>query len=315
MVGIKADGPTNIACPKNKANSLTKKENLVGWLYCSPIIIGILAFTLIPVILSLIAMFHAWDGTKFVTDTAAVGWQNFEYIFKPGLQYHDQFIKAIGNTFLFAIQVPVSIIIGMFLGLALNRKMHGVQAFRILYYLPSVMSVVAVTIVFQKIFDYDGYINTVLVNLGGHRIDWIKSNTGIVFTANFMMVWKGIGYDALMFVAGLQSVSTDQIEAAKIDGATGWVLFYKIMLPALYPITFYLLVTGLMGGLQVFNEPYILAEWGTDFNAMTLVSLVYYCKQAKMAGMSCVVAWFLAILIFIVTAIQMAVDRRVDKEA
>ena len=109
-----------------------------------------------------------------------------------------------------------------------------------------------------------------------------------------MMVWKGVGYTSLMYIAGLQSVSTDQLEAARIDGANGWTIFRKITLPALYPITFYLLVTGLMGAVQVFNEPFILAGgYGTDNTAMTAVSFI----------------------IFVITMIQMYFDNRKDKEA
>ncbi|MDE7373161.1 MAG: sugar ABC transporter permease, partial [Clostridia bacterium] len=226
---------------------------------------------------------------------------------------HNRYLISLKNMLVFAIQIPVGLFLGMFLGIAMNRAMKGVQTFRILYYLPSVMSVVAITIVFQKLFANTGYIN----NLFGTNVKWLTTNAGVAFTVNFMMVWKGVGYTALMYVAGLQSVSTDQLEAARIDGANGWVIFYKITLPALYPITFYLLVTGIMGGLQVFNEPFILAQYGsgTTYNAMTPVSYVNFCRQNRNYGMAAVAAWFLAILILIITLIQMYFDNKKDKEA
>lgn len=297
--------------PKKPSNPMAKRENLVGWLFCSPIIIGIFVFTALPVILSLISMFYDWNGRVFVTDAEMVGFENFKYVFTDS---QHRYGLALKNMLVFAIQIPIGLFLGMFLGIAMNRAMKGVQTFRILYYLPSVMSIVAVTIVFQKLFDYGGYIN----NLFGTKVGWLITDAGIGFTVNFLMIWKGVGYTALMYIAGLQSVSTDQLEAARIDGANGWTIFYKITLPALYPITFYLLVTGIMGGLQVFNEPYILAEYGTNYNAITPVSYVYYFRDIKNGaryGVSAVAAWFLALLILIVTMIQMYFDNKRDKEA
>ena len=169
------------------------------------------------------------------------------------------------------------------------------------------MSIVAVAIVWQNMFNLDGYINGFL----GTSVDWLKNDAAVVFVVNLLLVWKGVGYTSLMFIAGLQSVSTDQIEAAKIDGANGWVILLKITLPALYPIIFYLFVTGLMGAMQIFNEPYILlGGYGIGNNGMTTVSFVYYFFGQSHLGVSSVAAWILALIIFIITAIQMYVDKK-----
>ena len=222
----------------------------------------------------------------------------------------------MGNTLIFAIQLPVGMILGMFLALGMNRKMRSANTFRVLYYLPSVMSIVAVTIVWQNLFAGEGSIN----HLFGSHTRWLTDDAGLAFVVNLLLIWKGIGYTSLMFIAGLQSVSTDQIEAAKIDGANGWIILLKITLPALYPTIFYLFVTGLMGSLQMFNEPYILVEYGqgsfsTGKNGMTAVSFVYYAKdEAHNYGLASVGAWVLALFIFIITAIQLYVDKRKEKD-
>jgi multiple sugar transport system permease protein len=300
-----------IAPPKKGINPLKKQENLVGWLFCSPIIVGMLVFTALPLILSIISMFYHWTGNSFVTDSKFAGFDNFKTIFAGGY-YSEMFGKSLGNTVLFMIQLPIGLILGVFLALAMNRKMLGVQTYRILYYLPSVMSIVAVTIVFQHMFEPGGYINSLFHS----NTDWLDSRGGLTFTVNFMMVWKGVGYTSLMYIAGLQSVSTDQLEAARIDGANGWTIFRKITLPALYPITFYLLVTGVMGAVQVFNEPFILAGgYGTDNTAMTAVSFIYYQFGQKRLGVAAVASWVLAFIIFVITMIQMYFDNRKDKEA
>ena len=304
--------PQKIAPPKKGINPLKKQENIVGWLFCSPIIIGMLVFTALPLIFSIMSMFYHWTGVKFITDSRPAYWDNFKTIF-GGTGEAELFWKSMLNTLLFMIQLPVGLILGIFLGLAMNRQMKGVQAFRILYYLPSVMSIVAVTIVFQHLFEPTGYINSLFHS----NIGWLDTRPGLTFTANFMMVWKGCGYTSLMYIAGLQSVSTDQLEAARIDGANGWTIFRKITLPALYPITFYLLVTGMMGALQVFNEPYILAGgYGTDHIAMTAVGFIYYqFREGSALGVAAVASWVLAFFILVITLIQMYFDNKKDKEA
>ncbi len=298
---------------RSRKSALKRKENIVGWLYCLPMLLGIAAFTAIPLAMSFASMFFDWNGIIALWDSEFVGWKNFVSIF--GGMNSELYWNALKNTFIFAIQLPVCMFIGLFFGLAMNRKMRFVQTFRILYYLPSVMSIVAVSIVFQKLFEYDGFINTLLMNMGASKVDWLVSDGGIAFTVNFLLVWKGVGYSALMFIAGLQSVSTDQIEAARIDGANPTMIFLKITLPALYPILFYLFVTGLIGGLQIFNEPFILlGGYGTGNNGMTTVSFVYYFFGQRSLGIAAVGAWVLAVLIFLITAVQLFMDKKVEKE-
>lgn len=295
-------------------HALQRQENLIGWLYISPMIIGILVFTAVPFIMSLMAMFYEWDGMHDLFSSPVVGFEWFKSIF--GGMDSAMYWQAIGNTLIFAIQLPVCLVLGFFLAIAMNRSMKGVQTFRVIYYLPGVMSVVAVSIVWQNLFKEDGTFNQLLFSLGASQgVKWLNSDAGVAFTVNLLLVWKGVGYSTLMFIAGLQSVSTDQIEAAKIDGANSWVILMKITLPAMYPTIFYLFVTGLMGALQMFNEPFILLSgigggYGVGNNGMTAVSFVYRVAGAGNYGLASVGAWVLAFFIFVITAIQMYVDKR-----
>ncbi len=295
--------------PVPKKGGLRRQENLIGWAYISPMVIGILVFTAIPLVMSLIAMFYAWDGIHGLFESPGVGGSYFKAIF-GGIE-SVRYWRSFANTLIFAIQLPVCMIIGLFLALGMNRNMRGVQTFRVIYYLPGIMSIVAVAIVWQNLFKADGTVNNLLGSLGIPPAKWLSSNAGVAFTVNLLLVWKGVGYSALMFIAGLQSVSTEQIEAAKIDGASGWMILRKITVPALYPTIFYLFVTGLMGSLQMFNEPYILlGGYGIGENGMTVVGFVYYNFGESKLGLASVGAWILAIIIFIITAIQMFVDRK-----
>lgn len=292
---------------KPKGRRLGWKENYVGWLYCAPIIIGILAFSAFPIILSIYSTVLDWSGFQTIFDASFCGAKNFKLVFTG--MYSKIFWQALGNTFFMMINIPISMLLGVLLALGMNRKMPGAKVFRVLYYLPCITSIVAVTVLFNKLFSLDGAINT----LFGKEIKWLQDDVLVKITVNILVLWKGLGYSALMYLAGLQSVSTDQIEAAKIDGATGAEIFVKITLPALYPITFYLLVTGIMGGLQIFNEPFILVKYGLGNNAMTSASFIYYYYQQHRMGVAAVGAWALAILVFIVTFIQMAIDNKKEK--
>ncbi len=299
--------------PQNNtlSHALQRQENVIGWLYISPMVIGILVFTAIPLIMSIMAMFYNWNGLDSLFESEAVGFKWFESIF-GGLD-SERYWHAMTNTLIFAIQLPICLVLGFFLAVAMNRDMHGVQAFRVIYYLPGVMSIVAVSIVWQNLFTYGGTLDQLYYSMGGtgDSLHLLDSDFGVAFTVNLLLVWKGVGYSTLMFIAGLQSVSTDQIEAAKIDGANSWTILMKITLPALYPTIFYLFVTGLMGALQMFNEPFILlGGYGTGDNGMTVVSFVYFYKGEKNLGLASVGAWVLAFFIFIITAIQMYVDKR-----
>lgn len=295
--------------PKSLGSSLKRTENIVGWAYISPMLVGLLVFTAIPLVMSIMAMFYHWDGIHSLFESSPAGFDNIKSIF-GGLD-SATYWKAFGNTWKFVIQLPLGMILGLFLALAMNREMKGVQTFRVIYYIPGVMSVVAVAIVWQNMFNLDGYINGLL----GTNVDWLKSDFGVTFVVNLLLIWKGVGYTTLMFIAGLQSVSTDQIEAAKIDGANSWIILLKITLPALYPIIFYLFVTGLMGAMQMFNEPYILlGGYGVGNNGMTTVSFVYYYFGQSSLGLASVGAWVLALIIFIITAIQMFVDKKMRED-
>ena len=301
---------------KPRKSNLRRGENLIGWLYISPMIVGILVFTAIPLVMSIMAMFYQWNGIVGLFESEFVGWRHFQDIF-GGLN-SELYWNSLVHTLIYAIQLPVCLILGIFLALAMNRDMKGVQVFRVIYYIPGVMSVVAVSIVWQNMFASDGYINAFLKVLGMNPVGWLTTKGGVAFTVNLLLVWKGVGYSTLMLIAGLQSVSTEQIEAAKIDGANSWTILWKITVPALYPIIFYLFVTGLMGALQMFNEPYILLSGQKvpdDFD-LTTVGFVYkfFNPPARNLGLASVGAWILAFFIFIVTAIQMYVDKRREED-
>jgi len=301
---------------KNGFNRMKLRENIAGWLFCAPVIIGLLLFALVPIILSLYSTTLRWSGFGSIFEASSVGINNYRNVFFGLYSFH--FWRAMRNTIIMLLYVPVSMIIGLLIAMMVNRKMRGVQTFRVIYYLPGITSVVAISIIFENLFNSpDGVFNIILMsNFGLSRpVRWLTDDAPVIISIGILVVWRGLGYSMLMYLAGLQSVSAELVEASRIDGANAFQVLHKIILPALYPITFFLLVTGVMGGLQIFNEPFLLAGYGDNFNAMTSVSFVLFFFQGTVRdlGVAAVGAWALTILIFIVTAFQLFIDNRKDK--
>ena len=170
----------------------------------------------------------------------------------------------------YLIGIPIGMILSMFFAVCMSRDIKGANFFRVVYYLPSVASTVAVVVTFNKLFQDGGVINSLL----GTRIAWFKNFDGQPLVGVkegvdpfwqqgllnktmivVMMVWKGLGGTIILYIAGLSGVNAATKEAAQIDGANGWQIFWKVTMPDLYPVIFYNVVTAIIGGMQIYAEP------------------------------------------------------------
>ena len=194
------------------------------------------------------------------------------------------------------------------IAVGMNRKMRGIKILRTLYYVPVVSSLVAVAILWMWVFNYDyGLLNSIIKAVSGiHGPNWLGDQFWVKVSMIIFMVWKGLGGSIVLYLSGLQSIPRDYYEAAKIDGASGWRLFRHITLPLVSPVTFYLLITGLIGGFQVFVEVLVMVpNGGLNYSAATVVFYMYDKSFGNnQMGYGSAMAFILAILIFIVTAIN-----------
>lgn len=295
---------------------ILKKENLVGLLYTSIPVIGVLLFMLVPVILSIFLCFTSWSGYNTIFSADIVGFRNFKDLF-VGV-YSKEFLGSMLNTLILMLSVPIGMVLSLLLALALNRKMMGSNVFRIIYYIPCITNVVAVTIIFNQLFYSDGAMNQLLGFLGIPAVSWLFEPMASRAVIILLLVWKGLGYTTLLYLAGLQGVSREYYEAAKLDGANGFQMFIKITVPLIQPMTFFLLVTGIMSGLQIYTEPSIMFPFnfgkGPELSTQTIMVFLYYnFSKIDQLGVASAVAWVLTIIIFIVTAIQFYINGRRDK--
>lgn len=231
---------------------------------------------------------------------------------------------SLRNTLLFCLLlVPISVIPALGLSMVLNSKLPGVNFFRAVYFLPSVAAVVGTALIWRWLYDPTiGYINyaiTQVVNflngiglaLTDPQIAWITGPGTVLFSIVILSAWQVVGFNTVLFLAGLQGISKELYEASSIDGANRWETFFFITLPMLAPTTFFVIITTVITGLQVFNEPYALfPSRPIPENAITSVFYLYNQGFFRFQfGYASSIAWVLFALIFLMTLIQFRLQR------
>ncbi|SKA85312.1 carbohydrate ABC transporter membrane protein 1, CUT1 family [Clostridium sp. USBA 49] len=290
-----------------KMSKKEKKETIKGYLFISPWLIGFLLFTLYPMIFSLYSGFTFYDITSI---QKWIGLKNYINIF-----FHDEyFITALKNTAYYVIfSVPLAIIFALLLALLLNTKVWGVKIFRTVYYLPSVLSGVAVTLLWMWIFNPSGGLaNTLLGIIGINGPAWFNDPKWSKPALIIMRLW-GVGGSMILFLAALQDVPRSLYEAAEIDGATGFKKFLHVTLPMISPTLLFVMITGINGAFQIFDGPFIISGGtGGPANSTLFYNLYLYNKAflELQMGYASALAWVLFIIIMIFTGIQLYVSKK-----
>lgn len=273
----------------------TVHRNLEGWLFASPWILGFVLWTLGPMIASLVIAFTEWD---LISPPRWVGLANVQAMWQDELVW-----QALRATTVYAvISVPLHVLIGLALAMLLNTSIMGVRFYRTAFYLPSVLSGVAVALLWRWLFSTEfGLFNALLANIGIHGPSWLGDERWAMPSLIVMSLW-GVGAAAIIYLAGLQGIPTDLYEAAEVDGARGWARLWYITLPLMTPVLFFQLITGIIGALQVFTQAYIMTNGGP--NNATLFFLLYLYQNAFQyfrMGYASLLAWVLFLYILILT--------------
>lgn len=257
---------------KGKKKKITKEEAW-GFGLASIPLIGFIIFGFIPLILAFAMSFMHMKGLRIDENTVFVGLQNFKTVLTDA-----QFYKSWLVTLYAALGLPIGLVLSLVISILLTQNIKCKKLFRTIFFIPYVCSMVAITQMWQWIFDYNyGILNSVLVQLGHDRIFWLGGDGKWFMPCMiFMGVWSGMGFNIILFSAALTNVNRAYYEAAEIDGANAWKRFVHITLPAISPTSFYLLVMGLIGALQDFTRFQVMAGDGGPNNAgLTVVFLLY----------------------------------------
>lgn len=287
-------------------------DNLWGYAFVMIPVIGAFVFVIFPFLMSIYASFTAWPLGRPINSAKLVGIRNYTDMLSTGL-----FWKSLGNTFYYMLGIPVGLVISLYFAYLMNRSSKSERAFRVIYYIPVVTSTVAISFIFQRMFMTDGgVINSFLMDIGFSDLpNWMSDPRYTKLVIIIMTVWKGLGSSIILYIAGMQGISPAYYEAARIDGANWFQRFRKITFPLLRPVTFYLVVTGVIGGAQMYVEPrLIFTENGPANSTFTTVMHLYdYTFRNSKAGYGSAVAVVLGIVIFIVTALQFYISGRRDR--
>ncbi len=270
-------------------------KNKDGWLFASPWIIGFGIWTFGPMLASLGLAFTEWD---LITPAKFVGVSNFQAMLQDPLV-----AQSLKVTILYAVtSVPLNIFFGLLIALLLNARIIGLRFYRTAYYLPSVLSGVAVALLWRWLFSTEfGLINQMLSMIGIEGPSWLGDPNWALPSLVLMSVWS-VGAGAIIYLAGLQGIPTELYEAAEVDGARSMQRLFYITLPLMPPVLFFQLVVGVINALQVFTQAYIMTAGGP--NNATLFVILYLYQNAFMyqrMGFASALAWVLFTLILLLT--------------
>jgi len=290
--------------PKSRA-PYNKKETLWAFFFLSPKIIGLILFTLGPVIASFLLSFTNWD---LVSKPIWIGLNNYKHLLN-----NEIFIKALTNTLYYTIvSVPLSMILSLLLAIAMNQKIKGIIVFRTAFFIPVISSMVAISLLWKYIYNSQyGLLNYFLGLIGIPPQNWLGNMKLAMPSLILMSVWKGLGYNMMIWLAALQGIPEDLYEAARIDGASKWQQFKNITLPLLSPTTFLMLILGIIGSFQVFESSYVITNGGPANATLTIVLYLYSnaFEWLKM-GYASAMAYILALIIFVLTLIQFKYQKK-----
>ena len=285
-------------------NRLKRAENLTGWAFVAPSLVIFLALTLMPFLISIVLSFVKWNFFSGIEKIKWVGFRNFVRIFTK----NKDFISGMKNTAVYVVTiVPLSIVLSLVFAYCMNGRIFGKKILRMAFFIPYICSVVAVGAVFKFLFREDGIINGILLDL--HLIaDPIKWSVDPKFSkipVVLVSVWVSIGYQLILFTAAMQNVPSSLYEAAKIDGAGGFLQFMKITLPTISPTIFYLVITRTMAVFKIFGSVNIMTHGTTIRSVTSVVQQIYDTAFADYAfGEASAMALVLFAVIMLVTAIN-----------
>lgn len=291
--------------PKRKRFNRTRfNRNLEGWLFASPWVLGFILWTAGPMLASLVIAFTEWD---LVSAPQWVGLENIQTLYNDRLVW-----QSLKVTSIYAFSsVPLHIIVGMGLAMLLNADIKGLRWYRTAFYLPSVLSGVAVALLWRWLFSGEfGLINAMLDKIGIDGPSWLGDPNWALRSLVMMSLW-GVGSGAIIYLAGLQGIPTDLYEAAQVDGAQFWSRFWHVTIPLMTPVLFFQLVTGIIAALQIFTQAFIMTNGGP--NNSTLFLLLYLYDNAFRywrMGYASTLAWVLFIYIMILTLILQFTSKR-----
>ncbi|WP_073201332.1 carbohydrate ABC transporter permease [Gracilibacillus kekensis] len=287
---------------KLRKSKIEKDENFIGFLFVSPMLLGISVIVLFPIIATFILAFADW---KFITGIDQLKWIGFENFIN--LANDEKFIKSVINNAIFILTVPITMICALFLAVIIDKNVYLKSYFKVAFFMPYISSVVAIAVVWQVLFHpSQGPINQVLMTFGiQNPPTWISDPNFALISLMIIHTWISIGFSLIVYIAGLQSIPKELYEAADIDGANSWYKFRNITIPLISPTSFFLLITGIIASFKAFDLIAVLTQGG-PLNSTTM--LVWHLYERAFldldVGYASAIAVVLFLFVFTITILQ-----------
>lgn len=275
------------------------RENVAGYVFILPFIIGFLAFMFFPLVTSLFLSFTKYN---ILSAPIFIGLDNFKRMFTQD----SVFVQSLGVTFLYVfVSVPLRLVMALAIALLFQRTTRATSVYRAVFYLPSIMGgSIAVAILWRQMFASDGTFNSILNAVGiPCHVSWLGDANTAIWILILMAVWQ-FGSAMLIFIAGLKQIPVSLYEAATVDGSGKVRQFFKITLPMLTPVIFFNLIQQIIQGFMAFTQSYIVTQGG-PMNSTLFYAVYMYQRAFKFyeMGYGSALAWLLLILVGIVTLI------------
>jgi multiple sugar transport system permease protein len=281
-------------------------EHAIGWTFAGPAVLLVVVFGLVPIGWSFLLSFQR---SNLIAPPRFTGLDNYRFLLKD-----PTFREAAQHTLVYtALFVPISVVGSLFLAVALNRKIRFIRFYRLSVFVPVVASTIATSFMFLWLFDKNyGLANYVLGKVGIEPFGFFDSTHSALFSIVAMTVWGWIGFDVIIYLAALQGIPRELIEAAEIDGASRWSVFRNITVPWLGPATLLLIVWSSINALQLFDEVYFVTHGGPLHSTYVLVFYLFTLAFTQgVAGYATAIAYVLFVAILILTIVQFWVGSKV----
>lgn len=288
-------------------NRLKRQEAAAAYIFIAPMFLGLLVFSVVPFFQNILYSFRKM-GT-FGNGTF-VGMSNYQKLLQD-----DTFWLALRNTFFYTVVgVPLVIFFSIFFANLVNKEIRGRTAYRTLLYIPAITMPAAISILWRWILNYQyGILNYFLEKIGLQRISWLGDVHYVRWAIILVLVWSMVSYYTIIMLAAMQGIDKSYYEAARIDGASNRQLFFKITLPLLGPMIFFSMIMVTIGILQIFDFIYLMVDRTTYSYtySMSLVTYFYECafNKSSMRGYGAAISVVLALIIMVITIIQMIVKK------
>lgn len=286
-----------------------KREQLAGWIFIAPEVIGMLVIAVFPLVFSLVLSLTEWNLVGGLSAIHFIGLDNYINLF-----HDNRFIQGLKNNVLFTVgTVPLTMLLGIIFSAVIHKKLYAKAYFKVAFFVPYICSTVAIAAVWQALYHPSkGPFNQLLMQIGiSDPPRWLVDTSYSLIAIMIIYVWQLLGYQIIIFLAGMTNIPEELYEAATIDGANGLQQFRRITMPLLGPTTFFLAITSTISSFKIFDMIKFLTDGGPNYSSTVIVYQIYEegFEHFKM-GYASAMSWVLFLIIMLVTSITWITQNR-----